>query len=1184
MKRRLSHRWLHAPESDPDDPSGSDLKGGGIFGAFFRGLLMNRMLAVLIVGGLAVYGSYAYDDIPIDAIPDISENQVIVYTPWAGRSPKDVEDQVTYPLAVALQGIPDVFDVRSISGFGFSQIYVVFEDGTDIYWARSRVLERLNVAQRDLPSDARSELGPDATSLGQIFWYTVDSPNGAHDLAQLRSIQDWTVRYALQTVKGVAEVASVGGFVQEYQVDADPHRLRAHGVSLAQLAQAVKRSNLDVGAKVVEGAGVEYVIRGVGFVKQLEDLEETVVTARGHVPIRIRDVATVALGPAFRRGALADEKGELVGGVVTMRYGANPLHVIQRVKVALERLRPSLPDGVVIRPFYDRTMLVQETEATLVETLQFESLITIIVILLFLLHVRSSLLVALTLPTAVLVSFVAMRVFGVDANIMSLAGIAIAIGTMVDMGIVITENIHRHLTERPPNISRRKAIHDATTEVAGAVFTAISTTVVSFLPVFLLTDQEGKLFRPLAWTKSFALASALIVSITLVPVMAHYFLRPGRVRRGAAAVLAGFLGGVVGALLFLWAQDATAAPGSLIGGILSVQPVLLSTVFALVIGGLAFKAMREPLTPLEANPVARGVVAAYTPVLRWVLRHKVLFSLAPLGIVLWGAMIWLGAGSVLRPVTWSMEQVGIDPDRVRPVAALQEWFPGVGREFMPPLDEGGLLFMPSILPHGSLNQSIDVMIAQNKGMLEVPEIVRVVGKAGRAETALDPAPVGMVETVLVLRPRHEWRPGLTREELIAELRQKTDIVGVAPSWLQPIETRVVMLQSGIKASIGQRIFGPSSEAIEQATLVFEQALKHVKGASDVTALRLMGKPYLEITPSRRRMSRYGLRVEDVQRIIEVALGGMPQTRSVEGRERYPIRVRYARAWRDNIDTIRTTPVPVGNGAFVPLSTVADFEVTAGPAMIRGEGGQLVGYVMFNAEGRDEVGLVQEADKHLREMIASGAITVPEGVYWDWRGRYQNQVRAAKRLSVLVPLCLLVNLLLHFLHFGRLGPSLIVFLGIPVALSGGFIMLDFYGAYLTVAVWVGFIAVFGIAADDGIVIGTYIQQVIRRKRPTTVEGVRAAVLEAGQKRIRPALMTSVTTILALVPIFLTAGRGSDVMRPMALPSIGGMIVAAITWFVVPMAYSAIEERRVLRALAHTTDGADSGDIEIESEDS
>jgi Cu(I)/Ag(I) efflux system membrane protein CusA/SilA len=1164
VKRRLSERWLRPPERDPDDPSGRDLTGGGAFGGFFRLLLMNRVLAVILVVGLAVFGASAYDDVPVDAIPDISENQVVVYTPWPGRSPKDVEDQVTYPLAVALQGIPAVYDVRSISGFGFSQIYVVFDDGTDIYWARSRVLERLNVAQRDLPADARSGLGPDATSLGQIFWYTVDSPDGSHDLAELRSIQDWTIRYALQTVKGVAEVASVGGFVQEYQVDAHPHRLRAHGVGLGQLAAAVRRANLDVGAKVVETAGTEYVIRGVGFIKELRDLEETVVVEREHVPIRVRDVATVTLGPAFRRGALADEKGELVGGVATMRYGANPLRVIARIKEALDRLRPSLPDGVVVRPFYDRTLLVQETQATLVETLQFESLITVVVILLFLLHIRSSLLVALTLPTAVLLSFVAMRVFGIDANIMSLAGIAIAIGTMVDMGIVITENIHRHLTERPATKSRRKAIHEAASEVGGAVFTAIATTVVSFLPVFLLTDQEGKLFRPLAWTKSFALVSALIVSVTLVPVLAHFLLKPGRVRRRAGALLAGFLGGVAGAIAYVWADGAVAVPGSLVGGILRVQPALLGVAAGVVVGGLAFKAMREPLTPLEDNPVARGVVAAYAPVLRWVLRHKRLFTVAPVLIVLWGAMVWLGAGTVLRPVGLALEGVGIDPQRVRPLAALEERFPGVGREFMPPLDEGGLLFMPSILPHGSLNQSIDVMIAQNRGMMEVPEVVRVVGKAGRAETALDPAPVGMVETVLVLKPRHEWRPGLTKAGLIAELRSKTDVPGVAPSWLQPIETRIVMLQSGIKASIGQRIFGPTPEAIERATLVFEKALQHVSGAADVTALRLMGKPYLEVRPNRERMARYGLRTEDVQRIIEVAIGGMPQSRSVEGRERYPIRVRYARSWRDDIETIRRTPVPAGKGAYVPLSAVADFEIVAGPAMIRGEGGQLVGYVMFNAEGRDEVGLVEEADAHLRAMVDRGEIDVPEGVYWDWRGRYQNQVRATKRLSLLIPLCLLINLLLHYLHFGRIGPSLIVFLGIPVAFAGGFILLDFYGSYLTVAVWVGFIAVLGIAADDGIVIGTYIQQVIARRKPTTVAGVRAAVLEAGRKRIRPALMTSVTTILALLPIFLTEGRGSDVMRPMALPSIGGMVVAAITWFVVPMAYSAIEERRVSRA--------------------
>jgi len=760
---------------------------------------------------------------------------------------------------------------------------------------------------------------------------------------------------------------------------------------------------------------------------------------------------------------------------------------------------------------------------------------------------------------------------------MSLSGIAIAIGTMVDMGIVITENIHRHLTERPPTKSRRKAIHEASTEVGGAVFTAIATTVVSFIPVFLLTDQEGKLFRPLAWTKSFALCSALVVSITLVPVLAHYFLKPGRVRRGLAALGAGVLGGVLGALVYLWAAGATRIPGSLTGAILRVQPALLGLLTGCVVGGLLFKALREPLTPLEENPVARGVVGAYTPLLKWVLRHKRVFTIAPAVIVIWGMMVWLGAGKVLRPLTWGLEKAGIDAARIRPLAALDERFPGVGREFMPPLDEGGLLFMPSILPHGSLNQSVDVMIAQNRAMMEVPEVVRVVGKAGRAETALDPAPVGMVETILALKPRDEWRPGLTKADLVAELRRKTDIPGVAPSWLQPIETRIVMLQSGIKASIGQRIFGPNSEAIEKATLVFEGALRNVRGAADVTALRLMGKPYLEIRPNRKRMARYGLRTEDVQRTIEVAIGGMPQTRSVEGRERYPIRVRYARAWRDDMETIRRTPVPVGGEVYVPLSDVADFDVVGGPAMIRGEGGQLVGYVMFNAEGRDEVGLVEEADAYLRARVASGDLKVPEGVYWDWRGRYQNQVRATKRLSLLIPLCLLVNLLLHFLHFGRIGPSLIVFLGIPVAFAGGFILLDYYGAYLTVAVWVGFIALLGIAADDGIVIGTYIQQVIEKRKPTTVEGVRAAVLEAGQKRIRPALMTSVTTILALIPIFLTHGRGSDVMRPMAVPSVGGMVVAAITWFVVPMAYAAIEERRVLRRLRTPHDSTPVGDV-------
>lgn len=1164
MRWRLPSGWWRAEPAESEDPTATDLRGGGVAGAFFRGVLRNRMLTLLLVLGLAAYGLMAYGEVPVDAIPDISENQVIVYTPWPGRSPKDVEDQVTYPLAVSLQGIPRVVDVRSLSGFGFSQIYVVFEDGTDIYWARSRVLERLNVAQRDLPDGVVSGLGPDATSLGQVFWYTVESRDGNHDLGQLRSIQDWVVRYALQIVPGVAEVASVGGFVQEYQIDADPQRLRAHGVGLGQLAAAVRRSNLDVGAKVVEEEGVEYLLRGVGFVKSLEDLEATVVVEREHAPIRVRDVARVSLGPAFRRGALADHRGEVVGGVVTMRYGANPLDVIRRVKAALDRLRPTLPQGVAVVPFYDRTLLVEETQATLIETLQFEVWITVFVILLFLLHVRSSLLVATTLPLGVLVAFVGMRVFGVDANIMSLAGIAIAIGTMVDMGIVITENIHRHLTERPPGKGRRQAVHEAATEVGGAVVTAIATTVVSFLPVFLLTDQEGKLFRPLAWTKTFALASALLVAVTVIPVLAHGFLRPGRLARPLAGLLGGVLGGVAGALVFQWADATRGAPGTLLSGLLVVQPLWLGLAVALAVGGLAFKGLVEPLHPLDANPFARALVRAYTPALGWVLRHKLLFAALPLALVLLGLFVWLGAATVLAPVRAGLGALGVDPARIRPLAALEARFPGIGREFMPPLDEGGLLFMPSILPHGSLTETLDVMLAQNRAMMAVPEVVRVVGKAGRAETALDPAPVGMVETILVLAPRHRWRPGLTREALVAELRKRTHVPGVAPSWLQPIETRILMLQSGIRASIGQRIFGPTPEAIEAATIAFEQALKDVPGAADVTALRLHGKPYLEIRPVRERLARYGLGIVDVQHAIEVALGGMPQTQSVEGRERYPIRVRYERGERDRLDAVGRIPVPVHPGTYVPLRHLADLHLVRGPAMIRGEGGQLVGYVMFNAQGRDEVGLVEEADRRMRAAVAEGRVVLPEGVWWDWRGRYQNQVRAAQRLRLLIPLCFLINLLLHYLHFGRLGPSLVVFLGIPVAAAGGFLLLDAYGAYLTVAVWVGFIALFGIAADDGIVIGTYIQQVLDQRRPATVEDVRACVLEAGQKRIRPAFMTTATTILALLPIFLAEGRGSDVMRPMALPSIGGMLVAMITWFVVPAAFAALEEHRVRRA--------------------
>jgi Cu(I)/Ag(I) efflux system membrane protein CusA/SilA len=692
--------------------------------------------------------------------------------------------------------------------------------------------------------------------------------------------------------------------------------------------------------------------------------------------------------------------------------------------------------------------------------------------------------------------------------------------------------------------------------------------VVTFVPVFMLTDQEGKLFRPLAFTKTFALVSALIVALSLTPVLAHLFLRRGRVRQGAAALFGGAIGGMAGSLVYLWADSARAGAESLVLRVLTLQPEILGLLAGLIAGLVVIRALTEPLLPIDDNPVARGIVAVYTPVLKWVLGHKFLFSILPVTIVLWGGMIWLGANKLLAPLRSGLDVVGIDTGRIRVFHSLEELYPGIGREFMPPLDEGGLLFMPSLLPQASLNETVDLMLAQNRGMMEVPEVMRVVGKAGRAETALDPAPVGMVETVLALKPRHKWREGMTTKKLIAELRRKTNMPGVAPSWLQPIETRVVMLQSGIRASIGQRIFGPDFEAIEKATLAFEQALKGVPGASDVTALRLNGKPYLEIHPDRERLARYGLNVEDVQRIIEVALGGVPQTRSVEGRERYPVRVRYARDYRDRLNVIESTLVPTKAGSFIPLRQLADVEMVIGPASIRSEDGRLVGYVMFNAVGKDEVSVVEDADRFLKDQIASGSLDVPEGVYWDWRGRYQNQVRANKRLSILVPVCLLINLLLLFFHFQRMTPALLIFLAIPVAMAGGFIVLDWYGAYLTVAVWVGFIALFGIAVDDGVVMGTYILQVLEREKPTTAKGVREAILHAGQRRIRPAMMTTVTTVLALLPIFLTEGRGSDVMRPMAIPSIGGMLVAMVTWFVVPMGYSAVEEWRA-RGRTHKT---------------
>lgn len=1137
--------------------------------ALIRSCVRNPVIVLLLTLGVCAFGVWSLHETPVDAIPDISENQVIVDTRWPGRSPRDVEDQVTYPLVSDLQGVPGVREIRATSGFGFSRIYVVFEDGVEFYWARTRVLERLETAGEGLPGGVVPALGPDATPLGQVFWYYLEGP---YDLGALRTLQDFTIRYALQSVEGVAEVASVGGFVQEYQIDVRPEALRAYDVGLDDVVRAVRRANVDVGAKTIEHTGMESVIRGVGFAKGIEDLREVVVKEVGNVAVTLRQLAHVTTGPAFRRGALADDKSERVGGVVAMRFGENPRAVIRRVKGKIDELSKGLPEGVRIVAFYDRTQLVDETVETLGEALGQELLITVVIILLFLLHVRTSLIVAATLPLSVLLAFIGMRFVGVDSNIMSLAGIAIAIGTMVDMGIVMAENVFGRVLESSDGDDRNEVVEGAATEVGGAILTAILTTVVSFIPVFFLTDQEGKLFRPLAWTKTFSMLAAVLVALTLVPVLCRLLLKKQSSGGSVWLRLVGVL--AVAVMVGLVMYDAVAAGMFRLG---DLRPGFVGVVGFVGSAALLWVGSRETLKPIEQNPVSSMIAKGYAPTLRWVLGHKGLFLIVPTALVGLGLSIWIGGGAVLAPLR---DVVGSKVDELRLTRAYSDAFPGVGRAFMPPLDEGSLLYMPSLLPQASLSQTLDAMLRQNRAMREVPEVAQVMGKLGRAESALDPAPIGMIETVVNLKPRDQWRSGVTKARIVEELRQLTHQPGVPPSWLQPIETRVVMLQSGIRSSIGLEIRGDDPAELERVAVQIEPWLREVEGAADVTALRLGTKPYLEMHLDRRRMAVHGVNVQDVQDVIEVAIGGKPQTVSVEGRERYPVRIRYPRERRDRPDRLKRILVPTRNGAHVPLSEVAEVRSVTGPASLRSIDGKLVGYVMLNAEGRDEVSVVEDAQAVIDEKIANGDLVLPKGSWLEWTGRFENQVRANERLSILIPVCLLVNLFLLYLNFRRISLTLVVFAAIPVAMAGGFVMIAIWPSiqdllfeigllesassgpvHLTVAVWVGFIALFGIAVDDGVVMATYIGQVFERARPETREGVRAAVLEAGLRRIRPCLMTTATTVVALLPVLLSTGRGADVMRPMALPVFGGMLVELVTLFVVPCLVCLIEEWRI-----------------------
>ncbi len=1199
------------------------------------------------------------DPVPVDAIPDIGENQQIVFTKWPGRSPQDIDDQISYPLTVALLGIPGVKDIRSYSVFGFSTIYVVFEDNIEFYWSRSRVLEKLNsLSPGTLPPGVSPALGPDATALGQVYWYTLEgrdkqgNPTGGWDLDELRSIQDFIVKYQLAGVEGVSEVASIGGFVKEYQIDVDPDAMRAAGVSLGQIINAVRKSNLDVGARTIEVNRAEYIVRGIGFIESVRDLEQTAVTARDGQPILISDIAKVGLGPALRRGVLTKAGEEAVGGVVVVRYGENPMATIQRVKETIRKISPGLPsktlaDGtesrVTIVPFYDRTGLIKETLGTLNDAIAQQILVTIIVVILMVMHLRSSLLISAMLPIAVLMTFVGMKVFHVDANIVALSGIVIAIGTIVDMGIVLTENILRRLDEAGDSEPTLEVVYRATAEVGSAVLTAVATTVVGFLPVFTMQAAEGKLFKPLAYTKTFALIASIIIALTILPAAAHLIIG-SRIRTrglriaGAAAVT------IAGAVVAIWMNLTGGLLIAAFGAFYLIRPLLPTLIaraiqwsanIVVVLIVLAVLAGEwEPLGPEPGtigNALFIGVIVgglllafwlvrlAFPAVLGWAIRHKLVATSPAIIVTLLGFTAWLGFDRVWG---WLPEPIA----RTETVAGIAHAFPGIGSEFMPKLDEGAFLYMPTTMPHASIGESTDILKELDRRILSIPEVELSVGKIGRVESPLDPAPISMVETIIQYkseykadengrrltfrydnekgefvrdengdliedpdgRPFRQWRDEIkSPQDIWNAITDAARMPGVtsAPK-LQPIETRIVMLQSGFRAPMGVKVYGPSLESIETFGLELEHFLKQVPTIEPaaVFADRVVGKPYLEIDIDRERIARYGLRIADVQEVIEVAVGGKPLTMTVEGRERYPVRVRYLRELRDQPDTLADILVPTKSGAQVPLRELAEIEYRRGPQMIKSEDTFLVAYVLFDkVPGVAEVDAVHDAQRYLKGKIDSGELVVPAGVTYEFAGSYENQVRAAKRLSIVLPLSLVVIFLLIYFQFKKVSVTLMVFSGVFVAWGGGFLMLWLYAQpwfldthllgvnlrelfqvhqfNLSVAVWVGFLALFGIATDDGVIMATRIEQAMDEQKPDTIESIRACVIEGGRLRIRAAVMTSATTILALLPVLTSTGRGSDIMVPMAIPTFGGMAVASITWFIVPILYCWAAEWRL-----------------------
>ena len=1021
-----------------------------------RWSIQNRFLVLVLTALVTAWGIYSLRQTPVDALPDLSDVQVIIKTSFPGQAPQVVEDQVTYPLTTAMLAVPKATTVRGYSFFGDSYVYIIFEDGTDLYWARSRVLEYLSQVSGQLPSSAKPALGPDATGVGWVYEYALVDRTGQHDLAELRSLQDWFLKYELQTVPGVAEVATIGGMVRQYQVVVDPDKLRAFGIPLSKLKMAIQMGNQETGGSVIEMGEAEYMVRATGYIQGTEDLSQIPlgVNAQG-TPLVLSDVAEIRIGPQMRRGiADLDGEGEVVGAVVVMRWGENALATIDGVKARLEELSRSLPDGVEIVTTYDRSALIERAVETLEGKLIEEFLVVALVCAVFLFHLRSSAVIILSLPVGILAAFIIMKQQGINANIMSLGGIAIAIGAMVDAAIVMVENVHKHIEKEPlTDENRWRIMADAATEVGPPLFFSLLIITLSFLPVFTLEAQEGRLFAPLAFTKTYAMAAAAGLSITLVPVLMGYFIR-GHV------------------------------------------------------------------TPEHKNPINRLLIAAYRPVINAVIRY-------PKGTLVLAAAVLV---------------VGIWPATK------------LGSEFMPPLDEGDLMYMPTTYPGVSIDKAREMLQHTDRMIMQVPEVKRVFGKIGRAETATDPAPLTMIETVIQLKPREEWRAGMTPEGLRAELDRVVKYTGLTNAWVMPIKTRIDMLATGIKTPVGIKVAGPDLEVIERIGLDLERVLANVEGTASVYSERVAGGRYVDVDIDRKRASRFGLNIADIQDVVKSAVGGMNVTQTVEGLERYPVNVRYPQRVRDSVQQLQLLPIVTPGGARIALSDVADVKVVDGPPVIKSENARLNGWSYVDITGRDLGSYVAEA-----QSVVADFVDLPAGYSLAWSGQYEYMVRAKERLSVVGPVTLAIIVLLLYLNFRRFAEVAIIIGTLPMALIGGLWLLYLLGYDLSVAVGVGFIALAGVAVEIGVVMLVYLNQAIRQhmataeeeSRALTLTDVRQAVIDGALLRVRPIMMTVAAIIAGLLPIMLGSGTGSEVMRRIAAPMVGGMVSATIlTLIVIP----------------------------------